>query len=420
MAEVVACVSLASLNAQPLVIRNVTVVPMTADTLLPNRTVTFANGVIASIVPTALETVAANSEIVDGTGKFLMPGMVEMHAHLPYGHVSQPTRPTYFKHCLAAGVTGLRSMRGLPEHLALRDSILRKQVLAPDLYLSALLPTRDSGWDGSALRTFVSQAKRDGWDFLKYLGGISPALCDSAVAICREYGMRIAGHSLNRNLRRSVDANFASIEHYADFVQLFKTDSAAYEQLVKDMVARSVYFCPTLAWYHVNGFRFTDEQLFARSGMPYVDTALVTVWKQDYLETRQDAMKDTAAFRTRMENIAVNLRIFNRLLKRFVDAGGRLLCGAEPSEFLVPGFCEVEELRLFCAAGLTPYQALKSATVEPAAYFNASATIGTVEVGKNANLVLLDANPLTSIENISSIVGTILHGEWYAQHDLLK
>ncbi len=110
-----------------------------------------------------------------------------------------------------------------------------------------------------------------------------------------------------------------------------------------------------------------------------------------------------------------------KIVKKLHDAGAGLILGTDSMDaFVVPGFAAHEELKLLVEAGLTLYEAIRTATVNPAIYMNALDTIGTVSAGKRADLVLVEGNPLENIENTTKIAGVMAKGEWFPKDQLNK
>lgn len=412
-----ACIQ--KLFAQDLVIANVNIIPLNGrDTLLKNQTVFIKQGRIEKIVPFRQRHMAGKAQkLVDGTGKYLLPGLADMHVHFP--DVRLMSNEAFFNLNLAAGVTVLRSMRGHPSHPALRDSIRRGLVVAPDLYISTALPS-DSAVTAAQLKQFVTGAKKEKWDFVKYLSGLSPALFDSAAGYCRQNKIMLAGHVFNNELESALKNNQASVEHYQAILKAYRADSADFGQVIKQLRDKRIFVCPTLSFYYIWGMQIPSAGLLTRNGMERIGPAVKNKWEQDfsdYLKSFTGREKDFQAIQVKTKR---NLSDFSRILKKLHDDGALLLLSPDESAYNVPGFALLEEMRLYRRAGISNYHILKIATRNAAAFFGAEKEWGSVETGKQANLLLLDENPLDDIDNVKTVNGTILHGKFYKPADLLK
>ncbi|MFL5754392.1 MAG: amidohydrolase family protein [Bacteroidia bacterium] len=406
--------------AQQLVITNVNVIPVGGGPMtLANQTVFIKDGKISEITPFQEEHMKLKARLIDGTGKYLIPGLADMHVHLP-DDKSPLLLKKVFTLNLAAGVTTLRSMRGEQRHPGLRDSIRKKLILAPDLYISNPLPS-DSAVTAAELKAFVAKSKKEGWDFVKYLSGLSPALFDSAVKYCGEQQLKLAGHVYNGDLQTALKAKQASVEHYQPILKEFRKDSTQFEKVIAQLKENSVFVCPTLSFYYIFGFQFSPEQLKRRNGMSYLDKTVQETWMKTYMDYYNSF--DTPEKKTELQKgigrSTKNLEDFGKLLKRMNDKKVQLLLSADDGEFNVPGFSLAEEMKLYKKAGLSNYEILKIATYNAACFFGAQKEWGSIGRGKKANLVLLDKDPLKDIENITAVKGVILGGDYYSQQELL-
>jgi hypothetical protein len=420
-------------KSQSLLITNVNVIPIEGgENILKNQTVVIKDGKIAEIIPFKQEhTKDKTKVIVDGTGKYLIPGLADMHVHFP--NEKEISLNQFFKLNLAAGVTTLRSMRGESRHLTLRDSINKKLILAPDLYISISLPS-DSTVTAKDLKTFVTKSKKEGWDFVKYLSGLSPQLFDSAALYCKQNNIKLAGHVYNQDLQTAIEANQASVEHYQSILKEYRKDSLHFGEVMKQLKEKNIFIDPTLSFYYIWGFQFTNEELKARNGINKINNKVYEDWFKEYTnflknfespEKKEELEKSIAKTKK-------NLADFGKLLKIMNDNKVMLLLSPDESAFNVPGFAMAEEMKLYKKAGLSNYDILKIATYNAASFFAASGNVissavekketdwGTIAKNKKANLVLLDKNPLDDIENIKTINAVILGGKVYKPDALLK
>lgn len=406
--------------AQKYVVTNVNVVPVNTNTVLTNMNVFVTNGVIEKIIPADAKPELKGYKAVDGKGKYLIPGLADMHAHFPDDKSAVPLQQ-YLKLNLAAGVTTIRSMRGDESQLKLRDSINKKQKIGPGIYVSYVFPDADSILTKEKIEELVLTAKNKNFDFIKYLGGLQKDNMAALSQSCDKNKISIAGHAFNKNLEQSVALGFISVEHFQPILSSFYKDSMNFYKTINFLKAKNAALCPTLSFYYVNAFLFSETELLARNGMQMVSQKVKDQWLKEYNETMASAKEQLKAdFETKFVGVyKKRFADFNRVLKFLADNEVLLLLSPDDGNFNVPGFGMVEEMKLYRQAGLSNYQILKIATLNAAIYFKTEKNTGSVEVGKKADLVLLNADPLLSIENCRHVEGTFLNGKYYSQKELL-
>ncbi|MBA2610978.1 MAG: amidohydrolase family protein [Bacteroidetes bacterium] len=406
--------------SQSLILKNVTVIPVNHDVVITNCNVYIRNEKIEKIEAFATKQVMKGYTVIDCSGKYLVPGLADMHAHFP--DKDSPIKlQEYLRLNLAAGVTTLRSMRGEAGHLALRDSVILGKKIAPEIYVSYIFPTRDTLLTKDSIEKIVVCAKSKKYDFIKYLGGINETNFNYLIESCKKNEFPIAGHAY-KSLPRSIEAGFTSVEHYQPLLSAYQKDSLNFKRILEDMKVKGIAFCPTLSFYHIFSFEFPEKVLLERKGMEYVSAKVKSEWLKEYndaLKSTKDKLKDDFKIKY-LDVYQAQFAKFNKLFKQAVGAGVLVLLSPDDGIFNVPGFGMYEEMKLYKNAGLSNYQILKCATLNAAIYFKQQKQWGSVEVGKKANLLLLNANPLENIENIKQVEGTLLNGKYYSQKELLK
>lgn len=406
--------------AQNLAITNVNVIPVNTNTVITNVNVYITDGLIDKIVSADTKLPFKDYKTVDGKGKFLLPGMADMHAHFPEA-ASSINLQDYLQLNLAAGVTTLRSMRGNESQLSLRDNINKHLQVAPDIYVSYVFPENDSLLTKDKIADMVFQAKIKKYDFVKYLGGLKPKNMAALSQACYDYKIPLAGHAYNKSLQESIDNDFISVEHYQSVLAAYEKDPAAFSKTIELLKQKNIGICPTLSFYRIYSFTYTNAELNARNGLPLVKPNVKEAWNKEYndaLTSTKEQLKDE--FETKYRILSKKkLDAFNAVLKLLADQDVLLLLSADECAFNVPGFSMAEEMKLYSNAGLSNYQILKAATLNAAVYFKNEHKTGTIEIGKKADLVLLNNNPLENIDNIKLVEGTILNGKYYSQNELL-
>ena len=425
---------------------DVNVIPMDKERVLPHQTVIVRNGVIAEIGDVRRVKVPAGAERIDGTDKFLIPGLTDMHTHLfTDDEFPDSLAEDEFKIMIAYGVTTIRLMIGTPEHIVLRSKSANEQILAPTIYAASphltgrkqpnsIVVTTDA-----EARAAVRKSKQDGYDFIKVTTFLAPEVYEAIVDEARRQNIRVVGHADSRSvgLARAFKAK-QQIEHLDAYLEALLPENAPVKGSVSDLyvynpknwesidyldesripelarqtVAANPFSTPTL---HLFKFTFgkgrTEESFKAQPDIRFYPQKTVDLWtgySKKYLST-------AAPIEKREKYIAIR----NKIVKAIYDAGGRLMAGSDTPEWLMLyGYTLHLELIDLRDAGLSNYAALETATRNPAMFFGTIDKTGTIEKGKRADLVLLDANPLDDIANTQKRTGVMLKGKYYLQAEM--
>ena len=424
----------------------VNVVPMTSDTVLTDATVIVRDGRIASISERGGARIPAGATRVDGRGKYLIPGLADMHVHLFADELlPESVSETELGVMLANGVTAARLMIGTPNHLRLRREIEAGKVLGPQLWVASPqlagrpFPNGYTVTDTTQARSAVRDAVASGYDFLKLTLFITPPLYEAIVDEARQRDIRLVGHvDPEIGVARALAAG-QPIEHLDGYLEAVLDDSvsggrgltqqgvyrlqswptidAVDERKIArlaGMTARAggwgAWTSPTLNVFN-DAFAIGPSEAELRARPEW--EVMPTKWRADYMGHRarywssEGAQWRTEARRRRY------VEVRNRLVKAIVDSGGRVLAGSDTPEWLhLYGWGLHRELRALVSAGLSPYQALQGATSNAAAFLGASEQWGTIEQGRRGDLVLLAANPLADIGAVERIEGVMVGGRW--------
>jgi imidazolonepropionase-like amidohydrolase len=413
---------------------HVTVVPMTTPGELTDRTVLVKGDRIVAVGPSATTVPAARARVIDGTGRFLLPGLADMHAHL----YDMPSLALL----VANGVTTVRNMGGARQHLAWREAIARGQMLGPTIHTAGpIVDGVPPAWDGSTAVKDADEARRavdaqhaSGYEFVKVYARLSREAYDAIVAEAAREGMPVAGHvPYAVGLEHALDSHQKSIEHLDGYVaasqrddspvkggaassearqrMLDYVDDAKLERLVARTREVGTWNCPTLVVAKAVASLDDPKAMLARQELRFVSPQLRAMWdptKWPY--TKSMTPESYAAMRR-----ANALRV--ALVKRLHAAGARLLLGTDfPNPFVVPGFSAHDELANLVDAGLTPYEALRAGTKDAAEYLGDD--FGEVAQGKRADLVLVDADPLLDVRNVTRRQGVMVRGAWHPESEL--
>lgn len=432
----VTAAQVSTVKSDAIVFTNVNVIPMDKERVLKNKTVLVRDGRIAEIGDEGKVKIPADAVKIDARGKFLMPGIVDMHLHLSPGEgVSDDLPSQQIRLLLANGVTTMRNMIGHPSHLVLRDKINRGETIAPQIFTAGppLLinntPTVDA-----AIKS-VTEQKKAGYDLIKVHEGLTPEIYEAIVKIAREAGIPFAGHvTATVGLNRALAAKQTSIEHLDNYLQsaispnakieitpaqivlgetLENVDEKKLAELAKETAKTGVANTPTLTLFKIVVSNTKPEEYLNWEEMKYVPAQM----RQNFAKQKGGTLGIPGS----AEEKKRYLELRNSLVRELYKAGVKILVGPDsPQLFLVPGFATHREMQALSEAGLSNYAVLEAATKNGAENLGMLKEIGTIEKGKGADLLLLDANPLENIANARKIAGVMVRGNWLPKENLAK
>lgn len=435
-----------SAHAQTVAFVDVNVVPMDRERVLSHQTVIVRNGLINAIGDTKRVKIPKDAQRIDGAGKFLIPGLTDMHVHLfTDDEFPDALAEDEFRIMVAYGVTTIRLMTGTPEQLVLRRKSANQEILAPTIYAASPQFTGRKSSNAYVVtteteaRAAVAKSKKDGYDFIKVTTFLKPEVYEAIVDEAQKQKIRVVGHADSRSvgLTRALKAR-QQIEHLDSYLEALLPETAPVKGSVSDIylynpknwesidyldenkipelarltVAANPYVTPTL---HLFKFTFgkgrSEESFKAQPDIRFYPQKIVEQWmgvSKRYLAT-------AAPIEKREKYIAIR----NKIVKAIYDAGGRVMAGSDTPEWLLlyghTLHLEMIDLR---DAGLSNYAALAAATRNPALFFGTADKTGTIDIGKRADLVLLEANPLDDIANTQNRAGVMLKGKYYTQAEM--
>ena len=416
---------------QTVIFENVNVIPMDRERVLEGQTVVVRDGRITQIGPAAGTPAPAGATRVDGSGKYLMPGLTEMHGHLTANYLPDAAKADVLYLYVANGVTTVRAMLGNPEAITTRDAIAKGTLLGPKLYVAGpalngkVAPTPADG------ARIVREQKQAGYDLLKILGGMPPDVYGSIMRTAHEMKIDVAGHVPGEvGVRGALQARQRSIDHldqYIPALQLAPDTSREEEdrriaELAQLTAKSGVWNVPTMYLWDLFHNAETGEALRARlTETRYLPKTMIDEWtksKNGRLRPPNDTPAGVGGFgQTGLRVMALRRKIFKALRA----ANAPIALGTDsPQMFSVPGFSTHRELKLMVdELGYTPYEALESGTLKVAQYFGTADT-GMIAQGKRADLILLNANPLTNIAGTENRAGVMVNGRWIAESEIQK
>jgi imidazolonepropionase-like amidohydrolase len=449
-------VSFLGLQAQQkqVAIVDVTVVPMDRERLLEHQTVFVQDGRIAGLGPLQSVRFPATAQQIDGRGKFLMPGLTDMHVH--FVREALPERPqtsssntalrqsgipasaskdhelenqAYALMFVANGVTTVRNMWGSETIDTLAKVINSGSLTGPHIYSTG--PITDGNppvWESSRIVETPAQAeeavrsdKQKGYVAIKVYNRLSKDAYNAIIAAARRQGLPVVGHApISVGLEGAIAARQDSIEHLDGFLALLASDDStsktrsAAEQLqradlkklpaiVQSIKTADVWICPTVVVYDA---RRTDPVGLAEAS--FVPPDVFARYDRMYPNHGTDPRATPAAHAVLVAIVAA-----------LHSGGAHLLLGTDTMKVgTLPGYSLHEELENFVAAGMTPYEALRAGTVDAAKFLHRENEFGLVSKGLRADLILVDANPLADVKNVSKLAGVLAGGRWFTAEDL--
>lgn len=425
---------------------NVNVIPMDRERVLRNQTVLVSDGRVTTMGDAKRIKPPAGAQIVDGTGRFLIPGLMDMHVHLfSDDEFPDALAEDEFKVMIAYGVTTIRFMIGTPEQLVLREKSAKGEILAPTIFAASPHLTGRKQPNGIVVtteaeaRAAVAQSKREGYDFIKVTTFLAPEVYEAIVDEAKKQNIRVVGHADSRSvgLQRALNSR-QQIEHLDSYLEALLPETAPVKGSVSDLyvynpknwesidyldekkipelarltVKANPFVTPTL---HLFKFTFgkgrSEESFRAQPDIRFYPQKTVEAWMR--------ASKRYLSTAAPIEKREKYIRIRNQIVKAIYDAGGKIMAGSDTPEWLMLyGHTLHLELIDLRDAGLSNYAALESATKNPAMFLGLSDQAGTIATGKRGDLVLLDANPLEDIANTQKRAGVMIKGQYFTQAEM--
>ncbi len=387
-----------------------------ASPLQPNKDVFIHGDRIVRIADASSSTPKNCKHIIEGTGKYLMPGLTDMHVHLPSEHIEK-----FMLLNLAAGVTTIRSMRGKFSHIELKKKNASGELLGPDLQIASPYFPNKNVKIGDLADT-IQGYKTAGFDCVKVLAVPDSLYYEALMKAAAEAKIPVVGHQPEEiPINRLIESDYYCIEHLQGLEEAYMIDSNALLPLVKKMQVHNTFNCPSLDYYNVVYLQIPLEELQKRPGLKFMDKETIAGWTKsisDNFEKYNQGSGDSVLRKHEKRRIYIQNRL--KLVRDLNDLGAKMIMSpAEANDpFGVPGFCVWEEMKLFSRAGISNKDILKITTYNAADYSHATDSWGSVAEGHKANLLLLEKNPLDSIDNIQAQKAVFIAGKYYETKEL--
>ncbi|MCW5518087.1 amidohydrolase family protein [Muriicola sp. Z0-33] len=398
------------LNETSYLITNINIVPMSKDTILANKTLWVKNGIIENI---ADSIVLEGIEIIDGKSKFLSPGLVDMHTHL----WDKQELGLY----LANGVTTIRNLWGYPMHLRIKKALNAENIIGPQFYTSSpkLTGENDLGDDKVQISTpekakqLVISYKKRGFDFIKTYAGIPENIENAILEQSILSNISVVAHpSREIPYLDQFQPQISSIEHAEEIIQQaleYKLDSLKLDTIIQKFALTQKSFCPTLTgYYKIFEMLELGENVLTSDPAYYINPLIQKVDSKVQYDRWANEKENNSSIKS---YIYAQHQFHLYIIKRMNEAGVNIICGTDAGiGITAPGYSIHQELGLYKEAGLSNYDVLKTATINPTKTHKELEQIGSIEEGKLANFILTSKNPLEDLSVLSNPEWVMIKG----------
>lgn len=411
-----------------ILITNANIIDVANGTVMEKQHIVIDSGKIKRITNT-IENPEVYPTTINAEGKYLIPGLAEMHAHIPPPTVSKERIEEVLFLYLSNGITTIRGMLGNPSHLALRSQAANNEILSPRIFTSSPSLNGNSIKTKEEAITKITAYKQDGYDFLKIHPGIALDVFDQLVKTANEVDIPFSGHvPVNVGIRHAIESKYSSIDHIDGFLEGLVpesenvnpenngffgynftplADESKIDELVQLAKDNNIWIVPTQSLFERWFAPVTAEELLKDPEMKYMPASTLQSWK----ERKAQYTEENPNFNEEQWQQFNTIR--RKLLKKLQDSGHKILLGSDaPQLFNVPGFSIHHEIDGMIKAGLTPLEVLQSGTINPALFFNKEDTFGQIKKGLDADIVILNSNPLINSRALTQVSGVMVRGQW--------
>ncbi len=397
-------------NESKVAFTHVNIIPMDSNHVLTDKTVLVENGIITGIYD-EFET-SQNIKMVDGQLKYLAPGLIDAHAHI-FDRSDLALN-------LSQGVTTVRNMMGFPMHLRWRSEVNNNLFPGASIYTAG--PTLNMGSDSGPFhkvlknsnegRKAVKLTKSKGYDFVKIYDGLTEEVFKAIMDEAKLQSIKVAGHPPRAvNLETLANSDIVSIEHAEEIFQgmmNYKYSTKKTDSIAKILSEREIYVTPTLIIYHYLYRTMNEDREFLDSiPQEYINPLTRFIGNKQlegYLNMDEKGKKYSASKSAALSEILSILHQNNVPLLLGTDLGPNLT---------VAGYILHSEIELWRKAGVEDYEIIKAGTINVAKALDIDDKVGTIEIGKRADFILVDQNPLEDARNLRRISGVFHNSSWY-------
>lgn len=402
--------------------QNVNVIPMNEERVLANQTVIIRDDRIAEIDSSGDINIPEGAVKIDGSGKYLMPGLAEMHGHIPPPNLPDSYPESYTEDILflylASGITTVRGMLGHEGQLGLEEKVKKGEILGPSLYLAGPSFNGNSISSSEQAAERVKKQKKEGWYLLKVHPGLTREEYDAMAITAQEVHIPFGGHvPEDVGLLHALEMKQQTFDHLDGYIRYLDAEDKPMnpqklEQAVQQTKSAGAWMVPTMALWETLIGAADYEAMKQYPELKYMPKVVLKQWNTSLEEFQSRAKGNKNAARQHAQN-----RI--DLLRALHEADVPILMGTDsPQVYSVPGFSIHRELKLMKKAGMSNFEILKSGTANVGAYFKDKDDFGIIAPGQRADLLLLNGNPLDDLEHLKKHSGIMVRGRWISRETI--
>jgi imidazolonepropionase-like amidohydrolase len=404
-------------NSQAIAIDNVHLIAMSGgEPVVEDQQVLVRNGVIEAILDAGSE-VSAEFRVIDGRGGYLLPGLFEMHAH--------PIDRKYLALHLAHGVTSLRNMGGFPMHLRWREELVNGEWLGSNLFTASPTVggetysdplTHKIVTDPAEVRTMVRRFKLEGWDLIKIYSGLSADVYEALIDEAQAIGLPVAGHVPYSVVAKdyALAQPMATLEHVEEIFQgpmSHQFDDERLASIAAQLKDMNATVTPTLAVVEHLTRLCTEKTAFLET----IPLEFLNPLGKFFTDQTSGA-RWLAADEATCANNARRYAYFRRIVEVLHRHGVNMVLGSDNGAiYTIPGRDTLEEVKLMNQSGVPMHDVLRMATINSARSLGVENRLGSLEVGKEADMVLVSANPLSDVQVLERPMAVIKRGQWLGE-----
>jgi imidazolonepropionase-like amidohydrolase len=423
-------------RGEPVAFVNVNVLPMDREQVLEGYTVLVDGGRIRAVAPAHRVPIPEGTRQISGEGLYLLPGLAEMHTHLPGPGESPGLAEDFFFLYLANNITVVREMQGTPTHLGLRRQTASGRILGPTIFVGAPALDGSNARDPDGAEGIIQAHRASGYDFQKLLPGVPMESWDRLTKAAHQIGFSFGGHIPKEvGLRHALSTGISTVEHLDGYLQEVVSDEVRarmdrgedvpLQETLESVAGRRIR---AIAAHTRSSNTWVVPTLHVRENLlrPFDVDSVLALPEMRYVpeERREEWIRQKASQPVVAPDLAEALiQTRGRILRALQMAGVGVLMGTDsPQMFNVPGFSLRHEIQSMATAGLTPYEILLSGTRSVADYVKdellRDGAFGTVDEGNRADLVLLRGNPLEDLEHLWNQEGVMVRGRWIPRAEI--
>jgi imidazolonepropionase-like amidohydrolase len=395
---------------------------MDSERILENYTVITEEDRIVEMGPAGEVEIPGDAHIIDGTGKYLMPGLAEMHGHVPPTNPGS-NAPGYFNDeyvestlflYVSAGITTVRGMLGYENQLTLKNRVNSEELTGPNLYLAGPSFNGNTVSSPEQAAERVRQQKEEGWDLLKVHPGLTLQEYNAMAETAHKVGITFGGHVPEEvGVVHAIESHQITIDHVDGYVNyLMQFDESERPEKLAEVVQltkeNNVWIVPTMALWETIIGAGDYETMKQYDELKYIPETV----RQNYNNFVENL--ENSGYLADNPRTEAEFRTY--ILSEMNEAGVKILMGTDaPQLFSVPGFSIHRELPHMKAAGMSNFEILQSGTKNVGEYFADWDDFGIIAKDQRADLILVNGNPLDELSTIQNHSGVMVQGEWYSR-----